>query len=97
MQVHITGRHVEITEGIREHIYAKVERSLSGLTRIQDVQIVLELQKRTHTAEVIVKGKNHIHVEAEASSENMYTSIDDAIEKAERQLRKLREKVQEHH
>ena len=97
MQVHITGRHVEITDGIREHIYAKVERSLSGLTRIQDVQVVLELQKRTHIAEIIAKGKNHIHVEAEAESENMYTSIDVAIEKAERQLRKLREKVQEHH
>ena len=97
MQVHITGRHVEITESIREHIFAKIERCLSGLTRVQDVQVVLELQKRTHTAEVIVKGKNHIHVEAEEESENMYTSIDQAIEKVERQLRKLREKVQDHH
>lgn len=97
MQVHITGRHVEITDGIREHIYAKIDRSLSGLTRVQDVQVVLELQKRTHTAEVIVKGKNHIHVEAESMSDNMYTSIDEAVEKVERQLRKLREKVQDHH
>lgn len=97
MQVHITGRHVEITEGIREHVYAKLDRSLSGLSRIQDVQVVLELQKRTHTAEVIVKGKGHIHVEAEEASENMYTSIDAAVEKAERQLRKLRDKAQDHH
>ena len=97
MQVHITGRHVEITDGIREHVYAKLNRSLNGLTRIQDVQVVLELQKRTHTAEIVAQGKNHIHVEAESSSENMYTSIDEAIEKAERQLRKLRDKVQEHH
>ena len=97
MQLHITGRHVEITDGIREHIYAKIERSLSGLTRVQDVQVVLELQKRTHTAEVIVKGKNHIHLEAEESSENMYTSIDQAIDKVERQLRKLRDKIQDHH
>lgn len=97
MQLHITGRHVEITDGIREHIYAKIERSLSGLTRVQDVQVVLELQKRTHTAEVIVKGKNHIHLEAEGASENMYTSIDQAIDKVERQLRRLRDKVQDHH
>jgi putative sigma-54 modulation protein len=97
MQVHITGRHVEITDSIREHIYAKIDRSLSGLTRIQDVHVVLELQKRTHAAEVVVKGKNHIHVEAESTSENMYTSIDEAVEKIERQLRKLREKVQDHH
>jgi putative sigma-54 modulation protein len=97
MQMHITGRHVEITDGIREHIYAKVEHSLSGLTRIQDVHVVLELQKRMHTAEVVVKGKDHIHVEAEATSENMYTSIDEAVDKTERQLRKLRDKIQDHH
>jgi ribosomal subunit interface protein len=38
-----------------------------------------------------------VHVEGKAASENMYTSIDQALEKAERQLRKLREKVQDHH
>jgi len=97
MQVHITGRHVEITDSIREHIYAKIERSLSGLARVQDVEVVLELQKRTHTAEMVVKGKDHIHIEAEESSENMYTSIDLVIDKVERQLRKLREKNQDHY
>jgi putative sigma-54 modulation protein len=96
MQVHITGRHVEVTDGIREHIYSKVERTLIDFPRVEDVRIVLDLQKLHHFAEVLVQGKN-IHVEGKASSENMYTSIDDALEKAERQLRKLREKVQDVH
>jgi len=94
--VHITGRHVEITDGIRDHIYDKAERTLTGLSRIEDVRIILELQKHENIAEVLVQGK-HLHVEGKASSENMYTSIDQALEKAERQLRKLREKVQDHH
>jgi putative sigma-54 modulation protein len=96
MQVHITGRHVDITDGIREHIYDKVERTLVDFPRVEDVRIVLDLQKLIHTAEVLVQGKN-IHVEGKAESENMYTSIDDALIKAERQLRKLREKIQAHH
>jgi putative sigma-54 modulation protein len=96
MQVHITGRHVEITDGIREHIYDKVERTLIDFPRVEDVRIVLELQKIIHSVEVIVTGKS-IHVEGHASSENMYTSIDQALEKTERQLRKRREKVQDHH
>jgi len=96
MQMHITGRHVEITDGIRDHIYDKVERTLTGLSRIEDVRIVLELQKIENIAEVLVQGKN-LHVEAKAASENMYTSIDQALEKTERHLRKLREKVQDHH
>jgi putative sigma-54 modulation protein len=96
MQVHITGRHVEITDGIREHVYDKVERTLIDFPRVEDVRIILEMQKLQHSAEVLVQGKN-IHVEGTASSENMYTSIDQALEKAERQLHKLREKVQAHH
>jgi putative sigma-54 modulation protein len=96
MQVHITGRHVEISDGIREHVYDKVERTLIDFPRVEDVRIVLELQKLVHSVEVLVQGKN-IHVEGKASSENMYTSIDEALEKAERQLRKLNEKVHDHH
>lgn len=96
MQVHITGRHVEISEGIREHIYDKVERTLIDFPRVEDVRIVLDLQKLEHSAEVLVQGKN-IHVEGKSSSENMYTSIDEALERAERQLRKLREKAHDHH
>lgn len=96
MQVHITGRHVEITDGIREHVYNKVERTLIDFPRVEDVRVVLELQKVEHSAEVVVQGKN-IHVEGKSSSENMYTSIDEALDKAERQLHKLREKVKDHH
>lgn len=96
MQVHITGRHVEITDGIREHIYGKVERTLADFPRVEDVRIVLDLQKREHFSEVLVQGKN-IHVEGKSSSENLFTSIDEALEKAEHQLRKLRQKVQDSH
>jgi len=97
MQVHITGRHVDITDAVREHIYDKVQRSLGSFTRVHDVEMVLEVQKRTHMAEVVVKGKDHIHLEAEEESDNLYKSIDQAIEKVERQLRKSRDKVQAHH
>lgn len=96
MQVHITGRHVEITDAIREHIYGKVERTLVDFPRVEDVRIVLDLQKREHSAEVLVQGKN-IHIEGKSSSENMYTSIDESLEKAEHQLRKLHQKVKDHH
>lgn len=96
MQVHITGRHVEITDGIREHVYSKLERTLADFPRIEDVRVILDLQKILHFAEVLVQGKN-IHVEGKSSCENLFTAIDEALEKAEHQLRKLRQKVQDIH
>lgn len=96
MQVHITGRHVDVTDGIREHIYEKVERTLVDFPHVEDVRIVLDFQKLVYQVEVLVQGKN-IHVEGLADSENLFAAIDDALIKAERQLRKLREKQYEHH
>ena len=96
MQVHITGRHVEITDGIRKHIFDKTERSLSDFSRVEDVRIVVDHQKHEDVAEVLVQGKD-LHVDGKFASENMYKSIDQALEKVESQLRKLREKMQEHH
>ncbi len=96
MQVHITGRHIEISDGIREHIYGKIERTLVDFPRVEDVRVVLDQQKLQHMAEVLVQGKN-IHVEGKSSSENLFTAIDEALEKAEHQLRKLRQKIQDVH
>lgn len=95
MQVHITGRKIEITAGIREHVYDKVTRTLIDFPRVEDVRVILELHKLGHSAEVLVQGKD-LHVEATAESDTMYASIDQALEKAERRLRKLREKAQSH-
>jgi putative sigma-54 modulation protein len=96
MQIKITGRNVEITDGIRDHIYEKLEHALTPFPRVEMVHVVLELEKYRHFAELVVQG-NHIHVEGKAESDDMYISLDDAIAKAEKQLRKLRDKVQDHH
>lgn len=96
MQVHITGRHVEITEGIKQHVYDKVGRTLVDFPRVEDVRIVLDKQKLMNEAEVVVQGKN-IHVEAKAAEENLFSAIDEALVRTERQLRKLREKMTDHH
>ena len=96
MQVHITGRHIDVTDGIREHVYDKIDRTLTGFPRIEDVRVILDLQKKDQLVEVLVQGKD-IHIEGHAVSENLYASIDQALEKAESRLRRLREKVQNHH
>lgn len=97
MQVKVTGRHVDITENIKAHIDEKIERCLSMFPRIESIHVILDLESRLHVAEVLIQAANHIRVTAIEKSENMYSSIDMAIEHAERQMRKNRDKVQDHH
>lgn len=95
MQLQITGRHVEITDAIREFIdnkFAKLERHFDRITQIH---VILSVEKNTHQAEAkvnIAGGEIFAHNEAE----NMYASIDLLIDKLDRQLLKHKSKVQDH-
>jgi len=97
MQVSITGRHINATSNVKEHINEKLERCLGVFPRIESVRVVLDKEKREYVSEIIVQGANHIHVTSTERSENMYDAIDRSIEHTERQLRKQRDKVQDHH
>ncbi len=97
MQISITGRHVNVTDNVKAHVNEKLERCLGVFPRIESIHIILDEEKILKVAEVVIQGANHIRVTAKEKSENLYDAIDRAIEHAERQMRKQRDKVQEHH
>jgi putative sigma-54 modulation protein len=97
MQISITGRHVNVTGNIKDHVNEKLERCLGIFPRIETVHVILDMENRDYVSEVIVQAANHIHVTATENSENMYDAIDRSIEHTERQMRKQRDKVQDHH
>ena len=97
MQISITGRHVNVTSNIKDHVNDKLERCLGVFPRIETVHVILDMEKRDYMSEVVVQAADHIRVTAMEKSENMYDAIDRSIEHTERQLRKQRDKVQDHH
>ena len=97
MQVSITGRHVTVTDNIKTHLDEKIERCLGMFSRIESVHVILDMEKRDYVAEIVVQAANHIRISSTEKSENMYDAIDRSVEHAERQLRKQRDKVQDHH
>ncbi len=97
MQVSITGRHVNVTDNVKAHVNEKIERCLSVFPRIESIHVILDEEKIQKVAEIVIQGSDHIRVTAEEKSENLYDAIDRAVEHVERQMRKLRDKVQEHH
>ena len=97
MQVSITGRHVKVTDNMKAHLDEKLERCLGMFPRIETVHVILDMENRDYVSELVIQAANHIRVTATERSENMYDAIDRSIEHAERQLRKQRDKVQDHH
>ena len=97
MQISITGRQVTVTDNVKAHLDEKLERCLGMFPRIETVHVILDMEKRDYVAEVVVQAANHIRISSTEKSENMYDAIDRSIEHAERQMRKQRDKSQDHH
>jgi putative sigma-54 modulation protein len=96
MQFQLTGQQIEITESLRSHATAKVDRLTRLDEKLRSLAIVLTVDKHVQFAEGTL-GVNGCTLHAEASEPDMYTSIDIVFDKLVSQLRKHREKVSDKH
>lgn len=94
--VSVTGRHVSVSEAMKDYARKKIEHIGIDSPRILNAQVILEVEKYRHIAEVILHCNNHITIEAKEASEDMYASIDQVVAKLMRQLRKAKTKIQRH-
>ncbi|MFO7774345.1 MAG: ribosome-associated translation inhibitor RaiA [Candidatus Hydrogenedentota bacterium] len=91
MNVKITGRHTELTDSIKDHVEKKLEKCQAHFDKPMDVDVVLTVEKHRHIADVTLSA-NGVRLHAEESSNDMYTSVDAAIDKLDRQIRKIKER-----
>jgi putative sigma-54 modulation protein len=96
MSIEITVRHVDVPSGDKEYAQELGEKIMSEFPRVEHVHIILDGQKYLKMAEIVVQAKNHIRVESKEQSETMRSSLDLCFAKAEKQLRRLRDKIQSH-
>ncbi len=94
--IQITGRHVEITESMKDYAIEKISRIERILNRIIDVNVIMDIQRLEHRVEIILKAGN-TSIRSKASTTDMYVSIDQAVDKLETQILKYKSKIQDHH
>ncbi len=93
----ITGRHVSVTDSMREHAERKVSQLNFDYPKVIDAKVLLDVEKDRHKAEIILHCANHIVIEADSTTGNMYTSIDETIHKVARQMRKQKTRMLKSH
>ncbi|MZH02708.1 MAG: ribosome-associated translation inhibitor RaiA [Nitrospinae bacterium] len=93
MKLTVTGRNIEITDGIREHLQNKMDKTIPGMGEEADIHVALSVEKHRHFAEVTVKTKG-FSVHSKEETDDLYASMDNALIKIEKQLRKHKEKAQ---
>ena len=92
----ITGRHLEVTEAMKAYAMEKLSKIEKFMDRILDVNIILDIQKLEHRVEIILKA-GHTKIRSLAATDDMYVSIDKAVDKLENQIRRYKNKLQDYH
>ena len=92
MRITITGRNIELTDGIKEAVQDKLSKLEKYFSADTDVFVTLSVEKERQKIEVTIPVKGHIIRSAQVSSD-LYVSIDLVEEVIERQLKRYRTKI----
>jgi putative sigma-54 modulation protein len=92
MNIHLTGRHLEITPAIREYATSKIGKIKRHFDNVIDVNVILSVDKLRQKAEATIhlSGKDMF---VECEDDNLYAAIDALVDKLDRQVMKHKEKI----
>lgn len=92
MRYIISGRNIDVTEGLKNAIHEKLGKLGRYFTSDTEVHVTLGVEKDRQKVEVTIPMKGNM-VRAEQVSSDMYASIDLIEEVIERQLRRYKNKL----
>ena len=96
MKFIISGKNIEITEGLRNAVETKIGKLEKYFTKETEVHVTLSVEKDRQKIEVTIPVKGSI-IRSEQTSNDMYVSVDLVEEVIERQLKKYKNKITDKH
>lgn len=95
MNIKINCRQMDLTKNLKDYTEEKIGKFNKYLSNISEANITFSVEKHRHKAEVLLKA-NGSHIQAESITGEMYSSIDEVVEKLARQVKKHKEKIVSH-
>ena len=92
MRYIISGKNLDITEGLRSAVMEKLGKLERYFTPETEIHVTLSVEKDRQKIEVTIPVKGNI-IRSEQVSSDMYVSIDLVEEVIERQLKKYKNKI----
>lgn len=96
MQVAITCRHGSISDDVRHHITEKSEKLLIYFERVTSIEVTIDIEKDGVSVEVLVDAEHKHNFVARDRGDSVPATFDQAMSKMEQQVRKYKEKLQDH-
>ncbi len=95
MQVIISGRHFDVSDELKSYCEEKLSKLSREYPKLTTARIVMDMERNWNVIEAHVEGKQ-MHLNAESKTQDMYASVDDVVDKLEKQLLKRLGKRKKH-
>ena len=92
MQTSVTFRHMKTSDALKDHALEKTVRMGKYFDDAAEAHVVLSTEKYLHKAEINIIAYG-MTICGKESSSDMYNSIDRAMDKIERQVKRYRDKL----
>ena len=96
MQIKITTRHGHLTEELQEHIRQKANKLTHFFQRLMMIEVLVDFQNDEMMVEFLVSAEHKHYFVASELNKDLLAAVDLVLDKLEKQVRKYKEKVQDH-
>ncbi len=96
MQIKISTRHGHLNEETQQLIRDKAEKLLHYFERLTMIEVTVDLQNSVKLVEFVVQAEHKHDFVAPARHAELLTAVDMALAKLEGQIRRYKEKIQDH-
>jgi putative sigma-54 modulation protein len=97
MKFEYTGRHIDVTPALRQHVedhFERINHLFNG--DATKAHVIIEVERGRHRSEIIVNWRNDVLTAATTLSD-MYQSLSQTIGKIEKQALRIKNKVTDKH
>ena len=96
MQINITGHHVDVTPALRAYVTEKMQKLSRHFDQVSSIHVILNVEKLQQQAEATVNAGGRTLFATETAMD-MYASIDGLVDKLDRQVRRYKDRITNHH
>lgn len=96
MKFSVTFRKMDATDAIKEYAEDKIKKIKRYFPDPIQTHVVLALERHLHRADISITLHNGLVLKGTEASDDMYSSIDLAAAKIEKQVRRYKDKIRSH-
>jgi putative sigma-54 modulation protein len=92
MQIDISARHFQMTDGLRDHVLSKMRKLTKYALKIESAHVVFDVQKIRQVCEIVLLGKK-IRMTAKEQTQDSYASFDSCVSSLQKQLSRYHDRI----